>query len=155
MYILEVTDVGALGISGSERHKKIIDHLLPTASRYRLIWKKLKGRRPLFAWEPVPPSAEYVALGHVITTGTNAKSARPAADAVRCVPRSWVTKTSAAPLSVWTDVGSAGEAGALWKVGGMGHVVATSGHDAPPGPFFDIVCTSFLCTSDLRVVPTE
>ena len=146
--VLEVVDNGALGISGSERHKKVIDALLPKPVRFKLIWEKLRGKRPLFVWAPVPPNRDYVALGHVTTTDANA----PPLDAVRCVPIQWCQKAGQ-PKKLWDDAGTSGRQGSLWIVNSLGLIAASDGHDPPQGTFYDLQCRSFLCTSDLRIVP--
>ena len=92
--ILEVTDTGALGISGSERHKKVVDKIMPLPVRYTLVWEKLRGKRALFVWRPIPPSRDFVALGHIVTTSADA----PPLSAVRCVPIQWCTKVKGVPI---------------------------------------------------------
>ena len=41
---------------------------------------------PRFAWQPIPPSAEFVAMGMVATKSEEAPSVR----SVHCVPVTWI-----------------------------------------------------------------
>ena len=64
----------------------LIEQLLPPPVRYRLVWHD-KGAvtRPIYLWRPVPPSAQFVAMG-MLSTATDEP---PSLDAMRCVPRRW------------------------------------------------------------------
>jgi len=135
-------------LSGARAHASIRDRLLPCPKRYSLVFSKTQGSS-LYIWAPIPPSDKFVALGHVATT-TNKE---PPADAVRCVPTDWVTKWTGAPTLVWTDVGTAGRPGSIWQVGSMGCIWATTGHDAPRGPFYDLKAVHWLVSSDWAMVP--
>jgi len=59
---------------------------------------------------------------------------------------------------VWEDSGTAGRKGSLWRVNSMGLVEGTTGHDPPPGPFYDMVLTddnAWLATSDGGYTPSK
>ncbi len=57
--------------------------------KYRKIWEKVSGSNAdngLYVWRPIPPSAEFCAIG-VICTRTNDE---PSLEACRCVNRGWL-----------------------------------------------------------------
>lgn len=174
--LLEVTDTGSMSIMGRKRHLAIMDRLLPHPVRFQLVWSKLQGRRHLFVWRPVPPGPDFVALGDVCTAVEDTRAAtnplyRPPADllsghdehggepppltCVRCVPRHWVAETRTSPQAVWDDSGTAGRRGGLWRINELGLMAAAEGHAPPEGPFYRFMCGSWLCTSDLRMVPVD
>ena len=106
---------------------------LPFPLRFHMVWNQRHGKKPIYAWKPVPPSDEFVALGCVCTTTDEP----PARESVRCVPRTWVTPTNdAAP--VWDDSGTAGRRGSFWAVGNMGLLTVVQGHAAPSSGLYDI-----------------
>ena len=81
---IEVIDTGALGITGSDRHWRIINHLLPHPARFQLVWEKRGGKRDLYVWRPIPEDPRrFVALGHIATDTDE----EPALESVRMVPR--------------------------------------------------------------------
>ena len=41
--------------------------LFPPPARYTLVWHLPGGDRAVYGWAPVPPNADFVALGHVAT----------------------------------------------------------------------------------------
>merc|ERR1712151_52899 len=103
--LLEVTDVRETGLFA--RHKRdnlnrFLETFCPHPVSYRLSWTQ-QSARPLFIWEPIPPGAEFVALGMVVTT--DAKS--PPLEEVRCVPRPWApaqpAKTGTKPFRQWKN----------------------------------------------------
>ena len=156
--LLEVTDTGAMGMSGSQRHTAILDRLLPFPTRYHLAWSKVQGKRPLYVWRPAPPSSEFACLGQIFTSSPE----QPPLNAMRCVPVHWLTRASGgsssgsttAPQLAWDDSGTAGRRGTLWTAGGLGLGQAMDGAVAPDDDdILEFVCESFLCTSDLRVMP--
>ena len=54
--------------------------LFPPPARYTLVWHLPGGDRAVYGWAPVPPSADFVALGHVATR----TAAEPPPAAARC-----------------------------------------------------------------------
>ena len=44
---------------------RVLRFCFPHPARFHQVWGIQTGAAPLFVWEPVPPSAEYVALGMV------------------------------------------------------------------------------------------
>ena len=150
---LEIVDTGALGITGSDRHWRIINHLLPHPARFQLVWEKRGGKRDLYVWRPIPEdAAQFVAMGHVATETDE----EPAVECVRCVPRKWVRKAQAQPRLVFEDSGTAGRKGSLWQVGNMGLMCAVTGHDPPIEQFYDLpqsLDVAWLATADGGWVP--
>ena len=114
---IEVVDSGALGITGSERHWKVINHLLPHPARFQLVWEKRGGKRDLYVWRAIPEDRErFVALGHFCTETDE----EPLVECIRCVPKSWCVVTKETPRLVWEDSGTAGRKGSLWRINSMG-----------------------------------
>jgi hypothetical protein len=146
---LDITDTGKLGMSGSKRHRAVIDALLPKPRLWRLRWSKPQGKRPIYVWEAVPPDAEHVALGMFCTTTSD----RPPLSAIRCVPRSWVTPAARQPIAIWDDSGTVGRHGSLWTVNRLGLLAATDGHEPPEGPFYDLQCDAFTSTEQGTILP--
>lgn len=146
---LQMVDTGTNGLSANQRHAPILKKVLPFPERFRLVWSKLQAKVPIYVWEPVPPNSEFKALGHVFT----ADSTPPATHTIRCLPSLWLKRCNDPPRLVWDDVGTVGRSGSIWRVGKMGHMVAVEGHDPPEGPFYELLCSRFYCTSDFRVIP--
>jgi len=140
-----------MGLSGKKRHRAIVSKVLPHPSRFHLVWSKTQGSKPLFVWEGVPPSRDFVSLGHICTT----TSSPPPLDSVHCAPRTWVTKSDATPQLVWEDTGTAGRPGSLWSVTSMNLLVGTDGHNPPKGPFYEFSFAKWLCTNDFRAIPMK
>lgn len=91
--MLELTDEKQSGIfSGRNKDaiKCFLDIFFPHPLRYRQVWRLASAMQPLHIWEPIPPAAEYVALGMVATTSDEP----PAPSEVRCVPRPWAERLS-------------------------------------------------------------
>jgi len=145
---IEVVDSGALGITGSERHWKVINHLLPHPARFQLVWEKRGGKRDLYVWKAIPEDRNrFVSLGHFCTESDE----EPPVECMRCVPKAWCVISKEQPRMVWEDSGTAGRKGSLWRVNSMGLVAGTTGHDPPEGPFYDLPLSddnAWLATSD-------
>jgi len=137
-----------LEMYGARSHSTIRDRLLPVPKRYTLVFSKTQGTA-LYVWQPIPPSDQFVALGHIATNTAK----EPPLDSVRCAPKDWVMKWSGTPTLVWLDVGTAGRAGSLWQVGSCGAIVAVVGHDPPKGPFYEFKSQSWLVSSEWAMVP--
>ena len=103
----------------------LVEQLLPAPARYRLVWHD-KGAftRRIYLWRPVPPSAQFVALGMLATAGDEP----PPLDAVCCVPRRWC-EHAVATRRVWRDDGQGGRPGSLWATPGMELLLAVQGHE--------------------------
>ena len=111
--------------------------LFPPPARYTLVWHLPGGDRAVYGWAPVPPSADFVALGHVATR----TAAEPPPAAARCAHRGLCEALG--PLAAvghapaWTNSSLGGAAGALWRARDTGAVLFARGRAAPPdGPHF-------------------
>ena len=135
---------------GIRQHKpktlKVSDHLdavlaqyLPHPVRFRQVWNQQRGRRPFFAWQPVPPGEEFIALGMVGTTSEEP----PPVDSMRCVHKSLCMRPIMAPQKIWDDSGSSGRQGSIWVVNSLGLLTVSRSHDLPPGPFYQLKSDSF------------
>jgi len=156
--ILEVTDRGQSGWCSTHNRLSLRHFLMaffPHPLRYRLLWagwssggsRTARGPslQPLYVWEPIPPSSEYVALGAVVTLGEEA----PDLEEMHCAPRPWAEQleeqairrlwssppsASTSPVALWTcgvDTG-VGEAGSLFS--------ATAGAKALLAPESHVFC---------------
>eukprot|EP00667_Euglena_gracilis_P005211 EG_transcript_5239 len=114
----------------------LLDRACPKPVRFHLVWAKRQGSRVLNVWAAVPPTDRHVALGMAATTGDEP----PPLDCLRCVPRRWLVPAATAPVKVWDDSGSSGQAGSFWLVNNMQTLWVARGYDAPPGPFYDVQC---------------
>ena len=88
--------------------------------RYEEVWARRykKAGRTLHVWRPVPPSANFVALGHVVTTDGQPPplgGGDDAAAGLRVVHRALLSDDHFARKALWAErEGKAGAAGALW-----------------------------------------
>lgn len=135
---LEITDTSGSWVGGSSWLPHVLDRFLPHPARYRLAWSLTHGSNPFFAWEPVPPSDEFVALGYI---GSKSET-EPNTKAMRCVPRAWCRETTYLK-KVWDDSGSSGRAGSVWVLNTLTLVGFQSGTDPPVRKPFDLVSRRF------------
>ena len=117
--VIEVRESGRARGDIGMRLQAAIDQVLPPPGRYRAVWS---ARGPLTMWMPVPPTADFVALGMVATATTSAQP--PPQAAIRCVPQSWVRRVPAVHL-VWQ-----GTEGSIWGTS-HGLLVAAKGRQPP------------------------
>ena len=109
---------------------------------FPLLWQVVsetapRGIQSLYAWEPLPPSDAFVALGMLFTTSPET----PDVTSIRCIRRSWCRESRQKPQRLWDDRGTHGRAGSLWRVNNMGLVWAVASSDyetAPLGPFYEL-----------------
>jgi Ca2+-binding EF-hand superfamily protein len=130
---LEVTDTSGNFIGGSSWLPHVLDRYMPYPARFRLAWSLTHGSNPFYAWEPVPPSDEFVALGFIGTT----EDKQPSVKSLRCVPRSWC-KESTNLQKIWDDSGSSGRQGSVWVFNSLNLVGFLSGSDPPRRRPFDL-----------------
>jgi len=139
---LEFTDTSVLSISHSEVLEMAVDQLVPHPSRYVQVWHQELGSHPFYAWKPIPPSIDHVALGYV---GTNTPD-EPPPEAVRCVPKAWVIPTKYEARLIWTDAGAGGKKGSVWAINSLQLMGVTPGHEKPTGAFFELWSKRFMAS---------
>jgi len=120
--VMELRDTRGSGFRGdaSVRLQAALDQLLPAPGRYRPIWS-VRGAEPLTIWSAVPPTQDFVALGSIATATTPDQP--PPFDALRCVPKAWVSRAQTTLL--WDRVD-----GCVWH-GSHGLMVGHKGRQAP------------------------
>ena len=74
---LELRDRSVMPLQPSRHLTSVLDRLFPRPRRYHLVWSHPRTRSPLYVWEPVPPSDDYIALGCLATTGEDSLRALP------------------------------------------------------------------------------
>jgi len=106
--LLEVSDTARRG--QPEDLRRFLDFYFPLAARFRLVWRRLPPS-PLYVWEPVPPSEDFVAVGMVAAT----EEGEPSVE-VRCVPRLWAERLTEREraVKVWADAGVGGSPAGFW-----------------------------------------
>jgi hypothetical protein len=144
---IDVTDTAVMRLGSSANMENVLDLVLPHPAGFRQVWSQQRGRRQFFAWQPIPPSQDFVALGMV---GSNSAE-QPSVTCVRCVPLKWCIPTEVKPFKIWDDSGSAtgGRRGSVWAVNSMHLIWITPGHDPPPGPFYELFNDQFTITPDM------
>ena len=130
---LEITDTSGSWVGGSSWLPHVLDRFLPHPARYRLAWSLTHGSNPFYAWEPVAPGEEFVALGFV---GSKSDK-QPTVKAMRCVPRAWCSESSFLK-KIWDDSGSSGRAGSVWILNSLNLIGFVSGSDPPSRKPFDL-----------------
>jgi Ca2+-binding EF-hand superfamily protein len=135
---LEITDTSGSWVGGSSWLPHVLDRFLPHPARFRLAWSLTHGSNPFYAWEPVPPGEEFVALGFV---GTKTDK-QPPVKSIRCVPLAWC-KESTYLKKIWDDSGSAGRAGSVWVFNSLHLIGFVSGSDPPRKRPYDLKAKRF------------
>jgi len=130
---LEITDTQGSFVGGSGWLQHVLDKFMPRPARFRLAWSLTQGNNPFYAWEPIPPSDKFVALGFVGTTTENPPDVR----IMRCVCKDFLQK-SRFVKKVWDDSGSGGREGSIWIFNDMNLVGFVAGHDPPSQQPWDI-----------------
>eukprot|EP00938_MAST-03A_sp_MAST-3A-sp1_P006960 g6960.t1 len=143
--MLQIKDKGALAAFGMDSTHEMIDRFkaqyLPHPLRFHEVWNETRGKKPIHAWEPVPPKG-FVALGMVCTTSEDA----PKKESMRCVPKSWVKETKAKPKLIWNDAGTGGAKGSFWVINEMQMLSVVQGHTAPKSTFYDFPKRVFMAS---------
>eukprot|EP00339_Tiarina_fusa_P018048 CAMPEP_0117076274 /NCGR_PEP_ID=MMETSP0472-20121206/53769_1 /TAXON_ID=693140 ORGANISM="Tiarina fusus, Strain LIS" /NCGR_SAMPLE_ID=MMETSP0472 /ASSEMBLY_ACC=CAM_ASM_000603 /LENGTH=391 /DNA_ID=CAMNT_0004802109 /DNA_START=253 /DNA_END=1426 /DNA_ORIENTATION=- len=150
---LEVTDTTGSWVGGSSWLPHVLDRYMPHPARFRLAWSVTHGSNPFYAWEPVPPGEEFVALGFI---GTKIEK-QPDVTCMRCVARDWC-KPSGFLQKVWDDSGSGGRQGSIWVFNTLNLVGFVSGSDPPRKKGYDLKSRRFFLkeysdTSAQNVLP--
>ena len=135
---IEITDTSGSWVGGSSWLPHVLDRFMPHPARFRLAWSLTHGNNHFYAWEPVPPAEEFVALGFIGTKDDK----QPNPKCMRCVPRSWC-KESSFLHKVWDDSGSSGRAGSVWLFNTLNLVGFQSGTDPPRKKPFDLKSRRF------------
>jgi hypothetical protein len=126
-YTLEITDLSVNAVQHSKWLALTVKQVLVHPSRFHRVWGIQTGNSPLFVWEPIPPSEEFIALGMVATLTEEP----PAVRSVHCVPREWCDQAMDLNKMIWSDAGASGKPGSLWAVGTLGLLAASQGTVAP------------------------
>eukprot|EP00933_Yihiella_yeosuensis_P085128 TRINITY_DN99929_c0_g1_i1.p1 TRINITY_DN99929_c0_g1~~TRINITY_DN99929_c0_g1_i1.p1 ORF type:complete len:573 (-),score=106.86 TRINITY_DN99929_c0_g1_i1:209-1927(-) len=114
--LLEVTDTQHSGFFAKHPRDELAHFLevfFPRPLRYEPLWclKDGKHLKPVYVWQPIPPSRDYIAAGVVCTADEEV----PAVDEMRCVPRLWAeTLDGKHAKQVWSGAGSDGLAASFW-----------------------------------------
>jgi hypothetical protein len=135
---LEVTDTSSGWVGGSSWLPQVLDRYMPHPARFRLAWSLTHGSNPFYAWEPVPPAEEFVALGFIGSTSDK----QPSVKSMRCVPRDWCTESTHLE-KLWDDSGSSGRAGTIWTFNTLNLVGFVSGSDPPRRRPYDLKSRRF------------
>ena len=116
----------------------------PHPAAFRRVWGKVAEEKsknkqedrskPLYAWEPLPPMPDCVALGMLFATTLE----QPDVTSVRVMHRAWTRVAAEMPTQLWDDRGMGGRAKSLWMVNNLNLVWATNGWNQPPGPFYEM-----------------
>uniref|UniRef100_A0A6V2M4H7 ubiquitinyl hydrolase 1 n=1 Tax=Ditylum brightwellii TaxID=49249 RepID=A0A6V2M4H7_9STRA len=152
---MEITDTTANWVGGSTWLPHVLDRFMPRPARFRLIWSITSGSNPFYAWEPVPPSDNFVAMGHIGTTTDK----EPDVKLMRCICKHWV-KESTLVKSIWDDSGSGGREASIWIFNPMHLIGFVPGHDPPRQKTFELKSQRFFLRefSDIKtdgVVPAS
>jgi len=135
---LEITDTSSGWMGGSNWLPLVVARFLPHPARFRLAWSLTHGSNPFYAWEPIPPSEEFVALGFI----GSKNDAQPRVESMRCIPRAWCTDSNHVE-KLWDDSGSSGRAGSIWEFNSLKLVGFVSGTDPPRRRPFDLKSRRF------------
>ena len=118
----------------------VVRRCFPHPQRFHQVWSVQTGSQPLFIWEPVPPSDDYVALGMIATLS---EATPPSVKSVHCVPREWVDPSVQDMKMLWGDAGASGKPGSLWAAGSLQLLVGAPGHHPPKGTSWELRRTRF------------
>lgn len=137
-FALEVTDTSGSFMGGSSWLPLVLERYLPFPARFRLAWSLTHGSNPFYAWEPVPPSDEFVALGFI---GTSSETP-PDVKCMRCVAKAWC-RESTFVKKIWDDTGSGGREGSIWIFNTLNYIGFVSGSDPPKRRPWDLKSRRF------------
>mmetsp|Transcript_31635 Transcript_31635/g.32121 ORF Transcript_31635/g.32121 Transcript_31635/m.32121 type:complete len:611 (+) Transcript_31635:444-2276(+) len=135
---VEVTDTTGSWVGGSSWLPHVLDKYMPYPARFRLAWSVTHGSNPFYAWEPVPPGDEFLALGFI---GSKVDK-QPDVTCMRCIPRDWC-KPSGYLAKIWDDSGSGGRQGSIWIFNTLNLIGFVSGSDPPRQKGFDLKSSRF------------
>merc|ERR1712227_333080 len=137
--IMEITDTSCNYLTKSALMDVVTSTICPCPVRYRQVWSFFYGSNEgLYVWKPVPPTEDFVSLGMVISTSDDP----PPLDAVHCVPKRWVIKSTTKPKMVWSNKGTGGKPGSIWVVNSLNTLYAVQGHTLDSNEFFPDVTSN-------------
>jgi hypothetical protein len=110
-YIVRIEDTKSSKLSRSDHLEALVEQVCPYPKKYSMIWSTITTDTPLYVWQPIPPSADYVALGVVCTTNPD----EPDQNSIHCVPSRWVRQISEEPERLWDNSGLGGKKGSFWR----------------------------------------
>jgi len=125
-FAVDVTDINAFALTGSNFMPRVIERLFPLPLRFRQIWGQEWKASAVYAWAPVAPPG-FIAVGMILTS----KPQAPDVSTVRCLPEKWACKPAVDPQLVWTNEGSGGRPASIWIVNSLGLLYVNTGHKAP------------------------
>jgi hypothetical protein len=132
--VLEVTN-SAASFQKSKTLSAVLAQYCPHPVKYRQLWHLSRGNKSLYAWQPQPPTTDFVCLGIMCTTTEDPPELR----LIRCLPKTWVTQSKMAPQKIWDDSGSGGgKPGSVWLVNSLGLIAIVPGHNPPTETFYDV-----------------
>lgn len=135
---LEITDTQGSFVGGSNWLPLILDTFMPRPARFRMAWSFTHGGNPFYAWEPIPPSEDFAALGYVGSTTDTPPDVR----CMRCVTKNWLTESTSVQ-KVWDDSGSGGREGSIWQFNSLNLVGFVAGHEPPARRPWDLKSRRF------------
>jgi len=138
-YVLELTDMSVSGMQQSKWVDAVVRQHFPHPIRFHRAWSILTGSNPLYIWQPVPPSSEFVAMGMIATKTEETPSVR----SIHCVPRAWVDPAPEQVKMLWSDSGAGGKSGSVWSVGSLQLLAASAGQKPPTEFGFNMKQTRF------------
>jgi len=138
-YIIELTDMSVSGMQQSKWLDSVVHQYFPHPQRFHRVWGIQTGSAPVFIWQPIPPSADFIALGMIATKSEDSPSVR----SVHCVPLAWVEAAPELCKMLWGDAGTGGKAGSLWSVGSLQLLAAAQGQTPPTEAAFKLKQTRF------------
>ena len=139
---LEVTDTKGNWVGGSSWLEHVLNKYMPYPARFRLVWELTHGKNHFYAWEPVPPSDKFVALGMVATT----KKDPPKLSCMRCLARDFVYEINdknSIVKRVWHTEGTVGKQGSIWNLNKYGLIGFVGGHDPPRQTLYEVRSARF------------
>jgi len=87
--------------------------VLPLPAKYKLAWEMRTGKKPLFVWEPIPPTQDHIALGFWVSND----AVEPSPDEVElhCVHKSWaIDCRKDKQYKLWSNAGLGGTPATVW-----------------------------------------
>ena len=144
---IEFTDTATFSLSQSRTLEWVIYQLIPHPVKYQQVWHQELGATTFFAWKPIPPSPDYVAIGMIGTTSAE----EPPVEMVRCIPRRWVIPSKYEPKLIWEDSGAGGKKGSMWLINSLELMAVTEGHLQPKGPFWELFKPRFMASEGMAL----